>query len=120
MARIGGLMLAGIILAVGTGSAIAHGSVATKPVLKLVQRAPLKIQGFHFKARERVRLTASTTGGHAAVTTRSARLGRVTALFSNFSPATCLRLVVTAVGARGDRATLVVNPPPPTPIPCPA
>ena len=118
MVRLGALLLAAVMVAAALATAGAHSSAATKPVLQLVQRAPLKIRGLHFKARERVRVTASTTSGHAIVITRSTRLGRFVAFFSHFSAAACLRLVVTAVGAKGDRAKLVVNPPPMT-IPCP-
>jgi hypothetical protein len=118
MVRFSALIAGAVMIAAGLGSAGAHGSAATKPVLQVVQRAPLKIRGLHFKARERVRVTATTTSDHAIVTTRSTRLGRFVALFSKFSPSSCLRLVVTAVGARGDRAKLVVNPPPMV-LPCP-
>jgi hypothetical protein len=120
MARVAALLVAAGILGAETGGAAAHASVATKPVLQLVQRAPLKVRGLHFKLRERVRLTASTTSGQAVATTRSNRFGRFVALFAGYSPSTCLRLVVTAVGARGDRAKLVVNPPPGIEVPCPA
>jgi hypothetical protein len=113
------LLLAGLVLAVGVGPATAHSTSAAKPVLQLVQRSPLKIQGSHFKALERVRLTAVWRGGQAVATTRSTRLGRVVATFANSSAPLCRRLSVTAVGARGDRATLVVNPPPTLPVPCP-
>jgi hypothetical protein len=114
------LLLAGLVLAVGSGAATAQGTATAKPLLQLVQRTPLKIQGSHFKALERVRLTAVSTAGQAVMTTRSTRLGRVVATFGNYSAPLCRRLAVTAVGARGDRATLVVTPPPTLPAPCPA
>jgi hypothetical protein len=120
MGRIRTGLLAGLVLAVGIGPATARSNATAKPVLQLVQRAPLKVQGNHFKALERVRLTAASTAGQAVVTTRSTRLGRVVATFGNYSAPLCRRLSVTAVGARGDRATLVVTPPPTLPAPCPA
>src|SRR5262249_22218518 len=120
MAQIRTLLLAGLVLAVGVGLATAHSTATAKPVLQLVQETPLKIQGNHFKALQRVRLTAVSTAGQAVVTTRSTRLGRVVATFPNYSAPLCRRLSVTAVGARGDLARLVVNPPPTLPAPCPA
>ncbi len=120
MTRISTLLVAGLVLAAGLGPAAARSTTAAKPVLQLIQRAPLKIQGIRFKARERVRLTAVTPGDRAVVTARSTRLGRVVATFGNFSAPLCKRLFVTAVGTRGDRATLEVNPPPALPVPCPS
>jgi len=120
MTRISTLLVAGLVLAAGLGPAAARSTTAAKPVLQLIQRAPLKIQGTHFKARERVRLTAVTPQGRAVVTARSTRLGRIVATFGSFSAPLCNRLSVRAVGARGDRATLVVNPPPALPVPCPS
>lgn len=119
MSRIRAVLLTGLVLAVGLGPATAHGTGGAKPVLQLVQRTPLKIQGNHFKPLERVRLTAVSTAGQAVAPTRSTRLGRVAATFGNYSAPLCHRLYVRAVGARGDRASLVVNPPPTLPVPCP-
>jgi hypothetical protein len=128
MARISALLVATVVLGTEFGAAAARSSVTAKPLLQLIQRAPLKVQGKHFKARERVRLSATTTRGKAVAITRSTRLGRIVATFSNFSARVCDSLVVTAVGAGGDRATLEVSPPPPvegpagptSPGPCPA
>jgi hypothetical protein len=118
MARLSASLVVFLTAAVGAAGAQ---TVAAKPVLQLVQRSPLKVQGSHFKARERVRLTATSTSGSAVVTARTTRLGQVVATFSNFSAPICDGLTVTAVGTRGDRATLVVSPPPPAlPTPCPA
>jgi hypothetical protein len=69
-----------------------------------------------------VHLRAVAPTGDAAAAVRSTRRGRFLARFPTFAPAGCLRLVITAVGTSGDRATLVV-PPSPGPaedIPCPA
>jgi hypothetical protein len=120
MTRISALLVAGLALAAGLGPAAARSTTTAKPVLRLVQRTPLKIQGTRFKARERVRLTAVTPGDRAVVTARSTRLGRIVATFGNFAAPLCKRLSITAVGARGDRATLEVNPPPALPVPCPS
>jgi hypothetical protein len=120
MARIATLLLAGLVLAAGLGPTPGRSTTTAKPVLQLVQRTPLKIQGDRFKALERVRLTAVSTAGQAVMMARSTRLGRLVATFGNYSAPLCGRLSVTAVGARGDRATLVVNPPPALPVPCPS
>jgi hypothetical protein len=120
MARIAAILAAGLILSLALGAADARTTASVKPVLQLIQRTPLKIQGLHFKAGERVRITATTPRARQVLTTRSNRRGRLVALFRQFSAPDCLRLTVTAVGARGDRATLVVNPPPTLPVPCPS
>jgi hypothetical protein len=120
VARIVAILAAGFMLSFALAAADARTSQSAKPVLQLIQRAPLKIQGLHFKTAERTRMTATTARTQQALTIRTTRLGRLVATFSRFSAPECLRLVVTAAGAKGDRATLVVNPPPTLPAPCPS
>jgi hypothetical protein len=92
-------------------AAAATGRSTSKPVLKLVQRSPFQVQGLRFKARERVRLTASTDTERVTRTARTTRRGKFTADFGAVD--VCKRVTVKAVGTRGDRATLVVEPPTP-------
>jgi hypothetical protein len=106
--RVAALLLP--IALVAAPAATSAGGAA--PVLALVQRTPLKIRGLHFKPRESVRVTATTAAGRASVVVRTSRGGRLRAAFGDFSPTPCLRLVVKAVGARGDRARLIVDPKP--------
>jgi hypothetical protein len=92
-------------------------STSTAPTLSLVQRAPVQVRGLHFKARERVVLTATSGERSATVSARSNRRGRFLADFGSFTPNWCLPLAIKAVGAKGDRAKLVVQPPP-LELPC--
>ena len=108
-----------IVPAALMGAAAAASSNAAAPALALVQRTPLKVRGFHFQSRESVRVTAMTTDGRASVVVTTTQRGRLRASFGDFSPPPCLRLIVKAVGARGDRARLIVDPPrASTGIPC--
>ncbi len=103
-------------LAFPAATSASHSAAAS---LSLVKRNPLQVRGVHFKARERVALTATMQKQHATVTVRSTRLGRFTARFSGLANDPCATIVVKAVGARGDGAKLVVQAPPLTQIPCP-
>jgi hypothetical protein len=89
----------------------ATGASTARPALKLVHRMPLEVQGVHFKLGERVRVTAASDTKSAVRVLRSTRRGTFTANLGNWD--TCETVTVKAVGARGDRATLVVEPPPP-------
>jgi hypothetical protein len=82
---------------------------ASKPALKVIQRTPLKIRGIHFNLRERVRITAASNAKSAVRNVRTTARGRFTVDLGNW----CDAVTVKAVGARGDRAKLVVPPPPP-------
>ena len=93
-------------------------SSSTAPSLSLLQRSPLQVRGLHFKARERVVVTAATLKEHTSVTVRTTRRGRFVVRFGDFATDTCAPVAIKAVGAKGDRAKLVVQPPPPTEIPC--
>jgi hypothetical protein len=83
-------------------------AAATRPTLRLVQKAPVTIRGSGFHAGERVRVTVSADGPKE---TRSMRASR-TGVFTVELPATVVydpcnsSLVATAVGAGGDSATL--------------
>jgi hypothetical protein len=88
------------------------------PKLALLHRAPLVVRGANFRSGERVRLTAAAGTTHGVATTTATRSGRIVARF-HYTPPVCLKLVVLATGARGDRAKLVVKPlGGPSSIPC--
>ena len=117
MARACAFLIAAIAL-VAAAAASADGRTSAAPALKLVKRDPLQVQGLRFQAKERVRVTATsvisakTTRQLVRTTTRgtfSAKLGTWDR---------CAAVVVRAVGARGDRAKLVIQAPPPIDIPC--
>jgi hypothetical protein len=86
--------------------------------LKLVKRDPLQVQGLRFKVAQRVRVTATSATISKSVTTvvRTSPRGTFSAGFGRWNH--CVAVVVKAVGARGDRAKLVIQPPPPIDVPC--
>jgi hypothetical protein len=90
---------------------------STAPSLTLVRRAPVTVSGAHFKRFERVRLTASTAQNSAVTKVRTTGRGRLLATFTGYNPNPCLRLVIKAVGSKGDRAKLIIEPQP-IEIPC--
>ena len=117
MTRTPVLLLATAAL-LAAGAASADGWTAAKPSLKLVKRAPLQVQGLGFNVRERVRVTASseTTGSTVRAVVRTTPRGTFIARLGRWNR--CTAVTVKAVGAKGDRATLVVRPPPPINVPC--
>jgi hypothetical protein len=104
---------------VTAASATASSTTQTaRPTLSLVHRMPLTVRGAHFRAGERVRLTATAGTTSAAATTTTTPTGRIIARF-DYAPPICTRIVVRATGRRDDRATLVVKPSPgSTGVPC--
>ena len=106
------LLLAAAALVSTRFAASAAGRSTSKAALRLVQRTPLEVQGVHFKLRERVRVTATTDTERVVRRVRTTRRGR---FLADFGFDACKTTTVKAVGARGDRATLVVEPPPPPP-----
>jgi hypothetical protein len=99
-------------------AASGYGRSTAAPVLKLVKRDPLQVQGLRFQPRERVRVTATnaTTSKVTRQVVRTTARGTFTAKLGTWER--CAALVVRAVGARGDRATLLLQPPPPIDVPC--
>jgi hypothetical protein len=100
------------------GAASADGRTAAKPSLKLVKRTPLQVQGLGFKVRERVRVTASseTTSSRVRAVVRTTDRGTFSVRLGRWNR--CKAVTVKAVGSKGDRAMLVVRPPPPIDVPC--
>jgi hypothetical protein len=86
--------------------------------LQLVQRQPLQVQGLRFRAHERVRVHAYATEETELRVRRASRGGRFLVDFGAFPSNPCLQVTVKAVGARGDHATLVIQPQPPPELPC--
>jgi hypothetical protein len=117
MTRAPVLLLATAAL-LAAGAASAEGRTAAPPSLKLVKRAPLQVQGLGFNVRERVRVTASSepAGSTVRAVVRTTARGTFTARLGRWNR--CEAVTVKAVGAKGDRATLVVRPPPPIDVPC--
>jgi len=111
MTRALALVLAAGALASGL-AATATGTSTSRPTLKLVHRAPLEIQGVHFKLRQRVRVTATSDTKSAVRTARTTARGTFTVNLGTWDR--CKTITVKARGGRGDRAALVLQPPPPT------
>ena len=102
------------MLALGGGATAAvHSPAKPKPVLVLRDRAPLTVSGVYFKARERVRVTAATQKHTVVRLTRTTRRGSFVVRLGAPGADSCGRITITAVGARGDRARLVIQPRPP-------
>jgi hypothetical protein len=103
---------------VGVGAASAEGHSAAAPKLRLVDRDPLQVRGSRFAAGERVRVTATnvTTSKATARVVRTTGRGTFSVRLGRWGR--CAAIIVKAVGAGGDRATLMVRPPPPVAIPC--
>ena len=109
------LAAAALVASVATS---ADGGRTASPALKLMKRDPLQVQGLRFQASERVRVTATsaTTSKVTRQVVRSTLRGTFTAKLGTWDR--CAAVVVRAVGARGDRAKLVLRPPPPIDVPC--
>jgi hypothetical protein len=110
-------LLAAAALVAGA-AASAEGRTAAGPSLKLMKRDPLQVQGLRFKVGERVRVTATsaTTSKVTRQVVRTTARGTFTAKLGTWDR--CAVVVVRAVGVRGDKAKLVLRPPPPIDVPC--
>jgi len=106
-------ILAAIAALAASGAGLAAIQSSSTPTLQLVDRSPLTVKGVHFKLRERVRVTAATDTDTATQIARTTRKGVFSVEFGTFGENTCATITIKAVGARGDRATLQVTPPPP-------
>jgi hypothetical protein len=101
------VVLAALAGAALLGSAAAN-PVARKPSLAMAALRPPTVRGAHFARLERVRVGFSAGGNVATRTVRTTRSGNFVAPApAGFAYSPCgSPLVVTAVGATGDRATL--------------
>jgi hypothetical protein len=96
------------LIAVGLLAAVDAEAAGPKPTLRLVTTAPVTLQGSGFRTGERVRVTVATDTAKRIAATRTTSTGsfavRIAAPLP-YDPCTS-SLVATAVGARGDSATL--------------
>jgi hypothetical protein len=83
-----------------------------------VKRDPLQVKGLRFAAGERVRVTATnvTTSKARVRVVRTTGRGSFSAGLGRWGR--CATILVNAAGARGDRATLMVQPPSAIAVPC--
>ena len=117
MTRACAFLLAAAALVAGVASS-AEGRTAAGPSLKLMKRDPLQVQGLRFKVGERVRVTATSATTSKSITrvVRTSAHGTFSARLGHWNH--CAAVVVKASGARGDRARLMIQPPPPIDVPC--
>ena len=102
-----GLGLAAIVGALVWVSAALPASSRPQAQLRLIDAKPLTVQGTHFRARERVRVTVSSADA-TSKTMRVSRRGAFVMTFPNFAISRCDGLTAAAVGRSGDRASLKV------------
>ena len=95
-----------VLLAVLAAAALAPLAVAsTQPSVRLARPAPAQVAGRGFHPRERVRVTVGTGTAALRKTVSTTARGAFVARFTTAAPRPrCGSYVVTAVGARGDRA----------------
>jgi hypothetical protein len=117
MTRACACLLAAAALVAGA-AASAEGRIAAGPSLKLMKRDPLQVQGLRFKVGERVRVTATSAAIPKSITrvVRTSARGTFSATLGHWNR--CAAVVVKASGAQGDRARLIIQPPPPIDAPC--
>jgi hypothetical protein len=110
-------LLAAAALVTGAAPS-AEGRIAAGPSLKLMTRDPLQVQGLRFKVAQRVRVTATSASTEKSITrvVRTSARGTFTARLGHWNR--CTAVIIKASGARGDRARLVIQPPPPIDGPC--
>ena len=103
------VLAAGVVAAAAVAglSAAAIASTAQKPSLRLVSIQPLKIRGVYFRPRERVRVRAAVENSIHTRSTRTTDRGSFAVAFVEVAYDPCSTfLLVTAVGAHGERAAL--------------
>ena len=99
-----------LVLLVALAVAAPAAARAVKPSLTLAAAQPATVRGAHFARLERVRVSFGTGDNSATRTVRTTASGTFVATApAAFAYSPCgAPLVVSAVGARGDRATLKV------------
>lgn len=103
MGSMRGVVLCAAVLAAVVVAGGASSGTAT-PSLRLVDSSPLTVKGVAFKARERVRVTATLESGTLRAVVRASRRGVFTVTFEEI--AVRCGFTVRAVGAGGSRASL--------------
>ena len=110
MKRFGVVLICALLLPVAAGAG------RTPATLRIADQSPLVVKGAHFRANERVRVTASRTMSVTRVVSANGA-GRFTVQFAQLSSDRCSGLLVRAVGSRGTMATAKLPQPycPPAP-----
>jgi len=104
--RIALIVLTALVLAVSaTAMGAGDGATPSRAALRLVDRAPLKLRGRGFHARELVRVTISVER-RTTKRVRATAAGSFLVTFPGVLVDRCNALTAFAVGARGSRASL--------------
>lgn len=98
-----------VLVACGATASSTFAGSSGKANLRLVDRDPLTVQARGFKARERVRVTASVPQT-LRKTIRATATGSFRVVFSEVSVDRCNLVRVVAIGAQGSRADLKMLP----------
>jgi len=95
-----------VVVSLAAAAALAGSAQASLPRLQLKATTPFSVVGAHFGKRERVRLRV----GSIARVVRAGVTGSFVATFPSVHFDACGGgLLITAVGARGETATLKLN-----------
>ena len=112
------VVTAGLLITAGSVTALAAAQpdrTSAQPALRLVDRAPLTVQGRQFRALERVKVTVTVYKETAAVHTRrvkTSRAGVFTAALPEARVDRCDAIFIRAVGTGGSLAQLKLLPRP--------
>jgi hypothetical protein len=93
-------------------TARAAAAPVSAPALRIARADPLLVQGRHFKAGERVRVTLTTTAFRKTRRATATATGTFTVDFGNVHVGPCVRFGIRAVGSGGSRALLLRRPVP--------
>jgi len=100
-------------LAAGTLAAFCFGGLASasenRPALKLVSTQPVIVRGLHFQTLERVRVSLLGSESESRQV-RATAAGAFRVAFAGTAEDPCSAFAVRAVGARGSKAVLKINP----------
>jgi hypothetical protein len=103
--------LGSVVVAAAVAVPVAAERPAATATLRLLDRAPLTLEGKGFKARERVSVTAALNG-KATRWVRARAGGGFVVIFSELAAGRCSSVRVLAVGSRGSRTVLKILPAP--------
>ena len=93
-------VVVGVLILAGVASA------ATRPALQLASLRPLVVNGSHFRAKERVRVTVTTASATWKRSTVATRAGTFGIEIESVPLGRCGGFSVSATGSKGSSATL--------------
>ena len=95
-----------IVVLVGAGFAAsaASATIEVRPSVRVTDTSPFTVRGSHFRPLERVKMTVHAKR-EASRTVRATGRGAFVARFESVGVGACPSYSVSAIGARGSRAT---------------